>query len=161
MYLSTVVPFLNHFATGCFYGVFVKKKKKKSKVSGTQLLFLSLSVFITILPLYLSLASTSPDWSGNCVFSQTHTADVHRCLAKQWSCARVISEVFTLRRPKRPHGEESLPLSNWISLQEERERGIKRKREREGGSECESVYHSSPSLDPTSRWAGNEAEDTH
>lgn len=40
----------------------------------------------------------------------------------------------------------------------ERERHEEEKRE--GGSEGESVYHSSPVLDSTSRWAGNEAEDT-
>lgn len=62
------------------------------------------------------------------MFSHTHIADAHRCLADQCGCSRVISEVFTLRGPKRPHGEESLPLSRWIR---ERERGIKRRRERE------------------------------
>jgi len=76
----------------------------------------------------------------------------------QSSCSRVISKVFTLCGPKRPHGEKSLCLSNWNNPQEERERGIKRKRKRKQGG---SGYNSSLVLEPTSRWAGNEAEDIH
>ena len=55
-----------------------------------------------------------------CVF--TDSADAPQCLVRQWSCARVISAAFTLQRPKRPHGKESLPLSQWICPQGEIER---------------------------------------
>jgi len=55
-----------------------------------------------------------------CVF--TGSADAPWCLAKQWSCARVISAAFTLQRPKRPCGVESLPLSHWICPRGEIER---------------------------------------
>lgn len=43
----------------------------------------------------------------------------------------MISGVFTLSRSKRPHGEESLPLSNWIIPQEESESGTEGRRERQ------------------------------
>ena len=81
--------------------------------------------------LSLPLTSISPGWSGNCVFSHTHIADAHRCLADRRGCSRVISEVFTLRGPKRPHGEESLPLSRWIRERERERNKEERERERE------------------------------
>lgn len=74
----------------------------------------------------------------------------------------MVLEVFTLRGSKRPHREKSLPLSYWSIPQEKRERGgCKGQETKEGGAECDSVYHSSVVLDSASRWAGNEAEDTH
>lgn len=108
-------------------------------------LFLSVIIFLN-----LSAHTVFPD-----------VASAHLCLARQWSCSRVIFEVFTLCGPKRPRGEQSLSLSHWIILQQRERESYKEQERVEGGTESELVYHSSPVLDSTSRWAGNEAEDTH
>lgn len=100
---------------------------------------ISVSLYVQ-LPLSLS-RSPPPHWTG------VATVCFHRIILLMftgiWQGSGAAPECFqrsfALRGPQRPHGEESLPLSNWISSQEEREREVKRKRERKvalSGSQC-------------------------
>lgn len=53
------------------------------------------------------------------------------------------------------------PYHTGLACKREERGRYKEEERKEGGSVCESVYQSPPVLDSTSRWAGNEAEDTH